>query len=116
MTAQRSMAALWQDYLFLSGELHKFTAPGDAPLFEDILRQRKALSAIIKETPDAGGYVGGAEGQALIRRIAGMDKELYDKLVKSRNLLQKNFEIISAYEGISEESTGIGSRFDSGRQ
>lgn len=110
------MAALWQDYLFLSGELHKFTAPNDAALFEDILRQRKILSAVIKETPDADGYIGGADGQTLIRRIAGMDKELYDKLVKSRNLLQKNFEIASAYEGISEESAGIGFRFDSGRR
>jgi hypothetical protein len=116
MTGQKSMAALWQDYLFLSGELHKFTSPEDMPLFEDILRQRKGLSATIKGTPDPEGYIGGADGQALIRRIAGMDKELYDKLTRSRNLLQKNFEIASAYEGVSEESAGVGVHFDSGRQ
>jgi hypothetical protein len=114
MTGQKSMIALWQDYLFLSGELHKFTAYDDAPLFEDILRQRNALLGIIRKTPDADGYVDSADGQALIRRIAGMDKELYGKITKSRNLLRKNFEISVAYDGISGESAAIGNRFDSG--
>ncbi|MDR2006679.1 MAG: hypothetical protein LBP78_05485 [Acidaminococcales bacterium] len=116
MTEQKSMAALWQDYLFLSKELHKFTSAGDMALFEDILRQRKELAAIIKETPDTDSYIGGAQGQALIRRVAEMDKELYAKLTRARNLLQKNLEITFAYEGVSEESAGVGRRFDSGRQ
>ncbi|MDR3348875.1 MAG: hypothetical protein LBO03_04630 [Acidaminococcales bacterium] len=116
MTEQKSMEALWRDYLFLSEELHKFTCVDDMALFEDILKQRETLSAIIKETPDTQSYVSGADGQALIRRIAEMDKELYSKLIRSRNLLQKNFEIFSAYEGISEESAGVGIRFDSGRR
>jgi hypothetical protein len=107
---------LWQDCLFLSKELHKFATVEDTSLFEDLLRQREELLSIIKETPAAGEYARGAEGQAIVREIVDLDKVLHSKFIRTRNLLKQSLEVSAAYDGIIGDSVGLGTRFDSNGQ
>lgn len=109
----RTMKELWQDYLFLSNELHKFASVKDIPMFEDLLKQREDLLSTIKTASDEEGYIKSEEGQSLIKKISKLDEDLYKKMLTARNLLKKNMEISTAYEGFDVENTVLGSRFDS---
>lgn len=109
----RTMQDLWQDYMFLSSELHKFASVKDIPMFSDLLQQRETLMATIKTTSDDDGYIKSEEGQSLIKKISKLDEELYKKMLTARNMLKKNMEVSTAYEGFVVESATLGSRFDS---
>lgn len=112
----RTMKELWQDYMFLSNELHKFASVKDMSMFEDLLQQREVLLSTIKAAPDEEGYIKSEEGQQLIKKISKLDEGLYKKMLTARNLLKKNIDVSTAYGGFASESVVLGSRFDSGEK
>ncbi len=107
------MQELWQNYLFLTTELGKFTSPEDVDLFADLLNQRERLMMTIKQTSDDKNYIKSLEGQAFIKYIAELDATVYEKMSLSKNMLRKKFELSSAYDGYSLDSVAVGGNFDS---
>lgn len=110
---KRDMQELWQDCLFLSKEMHKFTSVNDLELFENLLKQREEVLAIIKVTDDKDGYIKSEAGQKLIKDITKLDEKLQEKVVMERNLLKKNMEVSTAYEGFIGNNVAVGKLFDS---
>ena len=115
MSEKKSMQQLWQDYLFLSKELHKFTAADDMGMLQNLMEQRETMLTLIKEAEnhDTEGYIKNEEGQKLIKEIVALDAQLQKKIAIERNLLKKNMEVSTAYDGFFGEAMSIGNRFDS---
>lgn len=111
---KRSMQKMWQDYLFLSKELHKFTSADDIEMFQSLLDQREVLFSSIKNTTDEDGYIKSDEGQKLIKEIFNLDGQLQEKVTLERNMLKQNMKVSTAYDGFFGDSMVVGNRFDSG--
>jgi hypothetical protein len=51
----------------------------------------------------------------VLKQLAERDNKLREKVLRVRNLLHKDFEVSTAYEGFSGDSLVLGVNFDSGR-
>ena len=109
----RSMKELWNDYLFLSKELHKFLEAEDLSLFEDLMQQRQVLMEIIGKTDDSDNFIKKDECQTMIAEIMGLDKELKFKMLAIRSKLKRQFDLNKAYDSYVNDSILLGNRFDS---
>lgn len=113
MTKEGSMESILTEYLFLSKELLKFTDAESLQVFEDLVKQREIFIDKLKNCKYDEEYVKSDAGKKLIEEIISADKEVYDKLLKSRNALKNQFEISNVYEGFVGEHITTGNRFDS---
>lgn len=113
MTKESSLENILKEYLFLSKELLKFTDVESLQVFEDLVKQREVFIEKLKNCKYDVEYVKSDAGKELIEEIISIDKEVYDKMLKSRNMLKNQFEISNVYEGFVGEHITTGNRFDS---
>jgi hypothetical protein len=96
--AGKPVAALWQDYCFLTKEMHKFLTRQDLDMFNELLNQREKLQALIERTNDPG-FRFSPEGQHLLHDIQqdnqAIRQDLQLQLVNSKRQLQV-FEVYNA--------------------
>lgn len=96
------LQAKWQDYLFLTREMHKFLLKPDMDLFHALLAQRVTLQKEIQAlSADNQDYNSSPEGQALIREIQLADQEMQRRFCQIFNNAKKHREVSQAYEGAS---------------
>lgn len=110
MSNDKVIEDILKDYLFFSKELLKFTGAEDLAVFEDLVKQRELV--IDKLKPHKNDIKKDAS-KDLMEEIVSVDKEIYDKILKARNMLKNQFEISNVYEGLVGEHLTIGNRFDS---
>lgn len=106
----KSVALLWQDYLFLTREMFKLlTNEPDMELFMDLISQRGRLQTMIEQHPDDGYSVTPA-GKSILMQISQEDQAVRLRLQFLMNRMQNREKINQAYDAFGASSAG--SRMD----
>jgi hypothetical protein len=94
------LQAKWQDYLFLTQEMHKFLVKNDVDLFQGLLNQRIALQEEIQVLSAADGeYNTSVEGQTVIKQIHLADQAMQHQFSRIHNFAKKQRAVSQAYDG-----------------
>lgn len=113
MKKEGSIESILKEYLFLSKELLKFADAESLKVFEDLIKQREFLISKLADYELDKAYLKTPDGKSLIEAVINLDKDVYDRLLKSRNMFKNQFDVANVYEGFVGEYITTGNRFDS---
>jgi len=107
-SAEKSIAELWQDYLFLTQEINKFLGRQDNDMFLELLTQRERLQEMIEEQQKSSfDFLKSQQGQQISAEIVILNHQMADKVHYTLNMEQKNQNISRAYEGLGDSAVGV---------
>lgn len=98
--------SFWQDYLFLTREMHRFLLQNNLDMFFLLIDEREKLQAVLAGL-DSGQFIATAEGKQLIREIEQENAIILSEMRKKQNELQKQEELANAYNTVSRSNIGI---------
>jgi hypothetical protein len=101
----KSPEKLWQDYLFLTRQMHQFLQRDNVDMFLELLAQREKLQAAI-EAADTGRFKTSAAGVELFAAIRQADAVAMQELERLRNTMQRREDLSVAYEGMRARPLG----------
>lgn len=96
MTGDKTVRALWENYLFLTEEMGKFLIKQEMELFNSLLNQREQLQDLIDKTVD-DGFKASPEGQGLLKRIGELNLLIKNKMQMLVNNGRRQNQAASAY-------------------
>ena len=108
--AEKTIAVLWQDYLFLTTEMKKFLDKQDLDLFVELVSQRDRLQGMI-ESAQQKSCKDCPSTKGLLSQINTANEEMMNKLHYVMNMENKQQNLSRAYDGYSSSSL-IGIRTD----
>lgn len=95
---ERSIDSLWQDYLFLTGEMAKTVTRQDMNLFFDLLSQRDKLQGLIECHPGQDEYIHSPAGRSLLTAAQRENQKVRLLLHAGMNRLRSRDKFNRAYE------------------
>lgn len=102
----KPVAALWQDYLFLTEEMAKLlNEQPDMDLFLELLSQRENLQKIIEQHP-AKGYGSTPAGQNVLAEIDKKNHFLRLRLHMLMNRIRNREKVNKAYDAMGNGFAG----------
>lgn len=108
MISERTASDLWQDYLFLTTELVKFSTRNDLTMFEQLLDQREKMQPLLVAVR-RDNYLHTAAGRAVLAEIVTLNKSLTSTLKLLQNKVARQLNVSQSYDGSGD---GCGSRVD----
>lgn len=102
---EKTVSALWQDYLFLTKEMGKFLDKQDLDLFLELVSQRERLQTMI-EKRQSQAYQDTPPDQSLLSEIAQTNQLVLNKLKYMMNMEDKQHNISRAYDRYANNSIG----------
>jgi len=102
MEPKRTVAELWQDYLFLTREMVKFLAREEIDILHGLIEQREKLQAIIEDTPDEG-FRASKEGQRLLAQIQQENQALMKHFQLAHNKAKHHHQVAEAYTNVIQK-------------
>lgn len=103
--AEKTISALWQDYLFLTTEMGKFLDKQDLDLFLELVSQRERLQTMI-ENRQSQACKDTAPEEDLLTKINQANQLVLTKLKYMMNMEEKQHNISRAYDKYSNSSVG----------
>ncbi|AET70298.1 hypothetical protein Desor_4897 [Desulfosporosinus orientis DSM 765] len=98
--AGKSVQALWQDYHFLTKEMHKFLIKQDMILFYDLMNQREGLQSLIEQAPD-NGFRQSAEGRCLLKEIEEVNQAVLQAMRIRMGNSRRQHQVSKAYSAVN---------------
>lgn len=103
---EKSISALWQDYLFLTTEMGKFLDKQDFDLFLELVSQRERLQSMIESKQNQACKDSPPE-DGLLAEINKVNQVVICKLQYLMNMEDKQQNLSRAYDGYSSSFVGI---------
>lgn len=99
-------AASWQDYWFLTKELHKFLQRAEWDMVIMLLKQREELQLLIAQL-DSTAFVASAEGISLLQRIQQIEQVMRLRLQGMMQQEQTQQAVYNAYDKLGQSQVGV---------
>ena len=96
----KTVQALWLDYQFLTKEMQKFLIEQDMELFNNLLKQREGVQAILERTPD-DGFKFSPQGRSLLNEIQQINKAITENLQVLLASSKRQHQVSQAYNAAS---------------
>lgn len=107
----QSEKQLWETYLFLTREMHKFIEREEYELFEELMRQREVLQERIDDC--IGSFKATEQGQNIIETVRELNVAITQKVQLYLNRFKHQEKVSQAYDGYGGYGNGaVGRRFD----
>lgn len=97
--------ALWQDYVFLTREMAKFTDRQEWEMLETLIDQRTGLQRKIEARADRA-FIDSQAGRQLFLEIRRIEGEIRQKLHLMRNQALNQQRVARAYDAFSAIPAG----------
>ena len=107
VSIEKSIVALWQDYLFLTREINKFLDGQDSDMILELLAQRERLQSMIGENAHSQEFINSKQGQELCTEIIEINRLMTNKVQYFLNMEQNNQNLARAYDGLRNSTVGI---------
>ena len=104
--AEKNIAVLWQDYLFLTTEMKKFLDKQDFDLFVELVSQRDRLQGMI-ESAQQESCKDCPPSKGLLAQINTANEDMMNKLHYVMNMENKQLNLSRAYDGYSSSLVGM---------
>ena len=95
---EKTASELWQDYLFLTKEMHKFLDKQDMEMFHELMNQRERMQHLIEETPDKG-FKSSSEGRKLLSQIQRENQNLMSRFQVTHSKVKHHHQVAEVYSG-----------------
>jgi uncharacterized protein YerC len=106
LSVEKSIVALWEDYLFLTQEMNKFLDKQDSDMFLELLTQRERLQTMI-ESKHSYDFMNSEQGREIVAQISKINNIISNKVQYILNTEQKNQNLSRAYDGLNNSTVGI---------
>lgn len=97
---------LWQKFAMLTDEMKKFIAKNDVDQFLELAAQRDQFEKMIKKQTN-NVFIQSAEGQALLKRLITVQKEINITGQKWLNDSRMNHNVSRSYESLGFSISGM---------
>lgn len=101
---EKTAAALWQDYLFLTKEMQKFLDKQDMEMFHELMNQRERMQTLIEETLDSC-FKSSPEGKKLLSQIQRENQVLMGCFQATHSKVKHHHQVAEVYSGGNQYPT-----------
>ena len=103
---QYNETELWQKFAMLTDEMKKFIDKNDIDQFLELDEQRDQFEKMIKKQKDHA-FIQSVEGQALLKRLIAVQKEIHTAGQKWLNDSRMNRNVSRSYESLGFSMSGM---------
>lgn len=109
---EKTISALWKDYLFLTTEMEKFLDKQDFEMFFELVSQRERLQVMIEERQQQSPN-DSLPGGGILAEINKMNQVVTEKLKCAMNREDKQHNVSRAYDGYGSNFNAGGMEWES---